>query len=207
MKKLGNNICRKKGKYYERDNSGKRYIKAFQLFKILINNVGKLIIPMPLTEEVMKTQFYDKVDEYNTLEYTDKSYRQEEFKEQLDIRWKIFFDFETITSGVKHMPYLWWIYNDDIQQEFIGINNCAIDMLNALPTDKGELLIIGHHSDYDARFVLEYLQNVQPIVKGGRFLQIKATYYNPIQKNTIKLIINYSYKLISMPLREFGKCF
>ena len=34
----------------------------------------------------METQFYDKVDEYNTLGYTDKSYRQEEFKEKLDIR-------------------------------------------------------------------------------------------------------------------------
>ena len=49
-----NNIY-KKCKYYERDNTGNRYIKSFQLFKILINNVGKLIIPMPLTEEVMDT--------------------------------------------------------------------------------------------------------------------------------------------------------
>ena len=38
-----------KGKYYERDNTGNRYIKAFQLFKILIDYIGKLIIPMPLT--------------------------------------------------------------------------------------------------------------------------------------------------------------
>ena len=34
---------------------------------------------MPFTEEVMETQFYDKVDEYDTLEYTDKAYRQDEF--------------------------------------------------------------------------------------------------------------------------------
>ena len=67
-----------------------RFIKAFQLFKILNNNVGKLIMPMPLlTEEVMGTQVYDKVDEYNTLEYTDKSYRQEEFKDKSDIIYKI----------------------------------------------------------------------------------------------------------------------
>ena len=46
-----------KCKYYERDNTGNRYIKAFQLFEILINNIGKLIIPMPLTEEVMETHF------------------------------------------------------------------------------------------------------------------------------------------------------
>ena len=66
----------------------------------------------------METQFYDKVDEYNTLEYTDKSYRKEEFKEKSEIIYNIYFDFETITSEVKHMPYLCWIYNDDIQQEF-----------------------------------------------------------------------------------------
>ena len=36
------------------------------------------------------------------------------------------------------MPYLCWIYNDDIQQECIGINTCAVDMLNDLPTGKGE---------------------------------------------------------------------
>ena len=68
------NIYKQLGDKYKKEND--RFIKAFQLFKILINNVGKLIIPMSLTEEVMETQFYDKVDEYNTLEYTDKSYRK-----------------------------------------------------------------------------------------------------------------------------------
>ena len=105
------------------------------------------------------------------------------------------------------MPYLCWIYNDDIQQEFTGVNNCAIDMLNALPTDKGEILLIAHNSDYDCRFVLQYLQQVKPIVKGGRFLQIKANYYNPKTKEKVKLVIKDSYKLIPMPLRDFGKCF
>ena len=80
-------------------------------------------------------------------------------------------------------------------------------MLNALPTDKKEISLIAHNSDYDCRFILEYLQNVYPIVKGGRFLQIKATYYNPINKKKINIIVKYSYKLIPMALREFGKCF
>ena len=59
----------------------------------------------------------------------------------------MFFDFETITSEYKHMPYLCWIYNVDIQQGFIGINTCAADMLNALPFGKGEILLIAHNSD------------------------------------------------------------
>ena len=59
-------------------------------------------------------------------------------------------------SEYKHMPYLCWICKDDIQQEFIGINTCAVDMLNALPTDKKDILLIAQNSDYDCRFILEY---------------------------------------------------
>ena len=105
------------------------------------------------------------------------------------------------------MPYLCWIYNDDIHHEFIGINTCAVDMPNALPHDKGGILLIAHNSDYGCRFILEYLQHVKPIVKSDRFLQIKATYYNPIRKKKITIIVKDSYKLIPMALREFGKCF
>ena len=74
------------------------------------------------------------------------------------------------------------MYNDDIQQECVGINNCAVDMLNALPIDEHEILLIAHNSYYECRFVLEYLENVKSIVEGGIFLQIKATYYNPIKR-------------------------
>ena len=52
------------------------------------------------------------------------------------------------------MPYLRWFYNDDIQHEFIGINTCDVDMLNALPTDKKEILLIAHNSYYDCRCIL-----------------------------------------------------
>ena len=103
--------------------------------------------------------------------------------------YRIFFDSECITSAKAHMPYLRWIYNDDIQQECIGINACAVDMLNALPTDKDELLLSAHNSDYDCRFILQYLQNPNAVIKGGRFLQIKATFCNPIVKKKIKSTI------------------
>ena len=99
------------------------------------------------------------------------------------------------------MPYLCWIYNDDIQQECVGINTCAVDMLNALPTDKNEMLVIAHNSYYDCIIILEYLEHVKPIIKGGRFLQIKATYYNTVKRNNIKIIIQYSYKLVPLALR------
>lgn len=62
---------------------------------------------MPLTEEIMHTQFYDKVDEYNPLGYTKNSYKQEKFEETVNDIYiyiytsekHMFFGFETITSG------------------------------------------------------------------------------------------------------------
>ena len=143
-----------------------------------MNNVDSLITPMKLTDEIMNTQLYDKVDDYKTLEYNKKNCRLETYEEKLTDHYKLFFDFETITNGVKHEPYLCWIYNNDIQQEFIGINTCAVDIL---PIDKKDSLLIAHDSDYDCIFILKYLQNERLIVKSNRFLQIKATYYNPIR--------------------------
>ena len=47
----------------------------------------------------MHTQFYDKVGEYKTLEYTTNSYKQEKSEETINDIYQISFDFETITSG------------------------------------------------------------------------------------------------------------
>ena len=83
-------------------------------------------------------------------------------------------------------------------------------MLNVLPTDRREIiLLIAHNSDYGCKFILEYLQNVKPIVKSNpfSFLQIKATYFNPIHKQKIERAVKDSYKVIPLPLRDFGECF
>ena len=101
-----------------------------------MDNVDSLITPMELTDDIMNTQFYDKVDDYKTLEYNKKTCRLDTYEESITYYYNIVLDFETFTNGVKHEPYLCWNYNNDIQQELIGINTCAQDMLNALPTDK-----------------------------------------------------------------------
>ena len=44
-------------------------------------------------------------------------------------------------------------------------------------------------------------------MKSDRSVQIKATCYNPKAKKEIDIIVKGSYKLIPMPLRDFGKCF
>ena len=59
------------------------------------------------------------------------------------------------------MPYLYWIYNGDVQQGCVGINTCAVDMLNASPTDKKGVLLIAHNSDYDCRFIYIMLKEIE----------------------------------------------
>ena len=63
--KYCNKMYRKIKDNYKRGND--IVIKAFQVFKVLIDNVDKLTTPMELTDEVLNIQFYDKVNEYKTL--------------------------------------------------------------------------------------------------------------------------------------------
>jgi hypothetical protein len=70
-----NKIYRKINDKYKRGSD--KVIKAFQMFKIMMENVDKLITEMQLTDEVLDTQFYDKIDAYNTLEYNKKNCRLE----------------------------------------------------------------------------------------------------------------------------------
>ena len=62
-----NKMYKKFNDKYKRGND--IFIKAFQVFKVLVDKVGKLITPMDLTDEMLNTQFYDKVTDYKTLEY------------------------------------------------------------------------------------------------------------------------------------------
>ena len=66
-----NKIYKKFNDKYKKSND--RFITSFQLFKMVMDNVDKLITPMELTDEVLNTQVYDKVDDYKTLEYNKRT--------------------------------------------------------------------------------------------------------------------------------------
>ena len=62
-----NKIYNKFNDTYKKGND--IFIEAFQAFKLLVDTVDKLITPMELTDEVLNTQFYNKVEDYKTLQY------------------------------------------------------------------------------------------------------------------------------------------
>ena len=47
-----------------------------------MDNVGSLITPMEMTYDIMNTQFYDKVDDYKTLEYNKTNCVLETYEER-----------------------------------------------------------------------------------------------------------------------------
>ena len=78
-------------------------------------------------------------------------------------------------------------------------------MLNNLPNKKNTMLI-AHNANYDCRFLLKYLSQEKPLVKGSRILTCQACFYkNGKENNKINLVIKDSVKMINMPLRAFGK--
>ena len=48
-----------------------------------MDTLDSLIAPMKLTDDIMNTQFYDKVDDYKTLEYNNKNCRLETYEESI----------------------------------------------------------------------------------------------------------------------------
>ena len=50
-----------------------------------MDKVDSLITPMELTDDIMNTQFYDKVDDYKTLADNKKNCSLEAYKEKIQI--------------------------------------------------------------------------------------------------------------------------
>ena len=70
----------------------------------------------------------------------------------------MYFDFETFVRRHKdktnsHIPYLRRYETEDgLQCELVGIEKCAVDMLNNLP-NKPKIMTIAHNSNYDCRYL------------------------------------------------------
>ena len=71
-----------------------------------------------------------------------------------------------------------------MQREFVGIDNCALDMLNNLP-NKPQIMMIAHNTNYDCRFLLKYLRKLAPpIDETSKFIQVEGEFHrynNPNQ--------------------------
>ena len=115
-------------------------------------------------------------------------------------------DFETNTSEDSHIPYLCCYSNLkhlNKSYDFLG-RDCALQMLKSL---KGNTIIYFHNAMYDFRFLLQYCFQLKPITNGSSLVCCTGKFLNNDTGKVIHIKIKCSYKLITAPLRKFGKMF
>ena len=211
---------------YERKNN--RFIDSYNLIKILYENENEFLTPIKYHENLYKSIYHEKVNEFGSLDY-DEEINTQDNPDPREGRGEclktIFFDYETTTArddglSVNHKPYC--LFSDIHPKGFWGEDsgkgflNDVCDKyghdkddenIKSVKTGKIYVNLIAHNCGYDFRFLMKHLfYNLQTIEKGGSGLMTASCLY--FYKNKIiYLKITDSLKMINMPLSKFGKCF
>ena len=122
-----------KGEYKRANNKD---IDSFSLIKLLLEDKDTFLDRITCDEQIMNSQFYDKVDTYMTLDYPPSCIKYKTYKQPVNIKfYKVFFDFDTITTD-KHMPYMVRYKTEDGEKrEFTG-STLIIDFLKHFTTER-----------------------------------------------------------------------
>ena len=202
-------IASHNGRQWLRDE--RKFIDSFRLFKVLLENQETLLTPITHGDAIHASKFYREVREFGSLDYTEKNLRSScyEPKKGGPAPYRIYFDFETVTSGERHEPYLVRYETEHgLQREFRG-KQCGLDMLRSIARlpGKDDIALIAHNSNYDARFLMPFLDRQTVIEKSGRFLSVSGVFLDRQEWRYVWITIRDSYRMIDMPLRQFGKSF
>ena len=216
-------------KYYKRTHNKKNYKSAFQVIKWLSENKDKYLSRIKVYAEIYDTIHYDKIQEdFPCLTYDEDTCviglnePDEEPKEKIKFKsQKIFFDFETCfrtirkvdeegqeKTIVKHIPYLVcarYFHNkrkEWMTKTYYG-EDCGKKLLKSL---NDTTMLIAHNCGYDFRFIVKYIFGLNIIEKGSSLMCASCKVLNKKGKS-VNISIRDSYKMITMPLRDFGKCF
>jgi len=144
----------------------------------------------------------------------------------------VFFDFETyceeINGNKVHIPYLvCWGFADGDVNTAVGKNcgkkmlewcskNCPVipvdlfddkgKVIKKYQNDKVRIKLIAHNAGYDYRFINKFLFQLDQKTKGSGLMNARGLFMNK-NKKIMEVEVKDSYKIITMPLSGFGKCF
>lgn len=195
--------------YNKRNQKEQRFIDSYNVVKLLLENKDTHLQPITKCDELYKTCYYDNINEIKTLDYDETNAMLNEYKpkELLDeYKHNVFFDFETITEGDKHIPYLCCIKSGSLKKTFYG-KGCGKDMLDYLHKyyKARSIKLIAHNITYDQKFLFDYLYKQSYIKRGSNIMSGQASYYSYGKEQKLKF--QDSYSLIPDRLANFGKMF
>lgn len=198
-----NLIYKERGKYFKQDSN--RTIDSFDAITLLIENKEILLQQIDFTNSsISSSQFYDKIeDRITTLEYDEDigciPVVCSDLNKETKIKYEnVFFDVETyLDENNKHIPYVVCSYNNGIKNKFSG-DYCIYNFLNSLKKDSR---LIAHNANYDYRFIIKHLRNINEISRGSHLIGCSGKFFD------INIEIKDSYHLISKPLKAFPESF
>lgn len=120
----------------------------------------------------------------------------------------LYFDTEATTDGEIHKPYMICSETRGEQsgeKKYYKGKYCILKWLQSLERN---YICIAHNLRYDFQFIVKYLSQAEdPVKTGNKIKSVSGKFYNKNTNKTILLHFKDSYGLISMPLKQFGKCF
>ena len=187
--------------------SSNRFIDSYNVVKLLLEHKDTLLKEITKTDELYSTCYFDNIKTIGNLEYNDCNVKLNEYnpKEDKNIT-NIFFDFETVTKGEKHVPYLCCIKSDKLKKSFYG-EDCGLEMLRYLHKKykNDEIKLIAHNITYDLKFIFNHLYRANFIQRGNQIMSGSGFFWNFGSK--VKIHFQDSYTLITDKLSNFGKMF
>ena len=200
---------------YNKDKS--RFISSYEVVKILLDN-KETHLKTATNEELYASHFYKKTGEIEDLTPHETCLKENNNKKKKIISdstsdkqsnrpyVNVFFDYETIPQGEKHIEYL--VRASCFPEKvFLGYG-CGKEMLYALNEKYPEknIRLIAHNAGYDLRFIMKHLNQLSLIERGKMLLRGTAV-FNIRKGQHINIQIQDSYALIPEPLRKFGDMF
>ena len=208
-------ICNKKDWnkiYNKRDDREQRFIDSYNVVKILLEKKDTHLQPIIKCGEIYKTCHYDDIVEIAKLPNQDErgfSAKENVYDPKIPNELysiNVFFDFETITEGDKHIPYLCCIKSGSLKKTFYG-KDCGRHMLDYLHKyyKARNIKLIAHNITYDQKFLFDYLKKQSYIKRGSNIMSGQASYHSFRKEQKLKF--QDSYSLIPDKLANFGKMF
>ena len=203
-----------------------RNTDSFQAIKYMYeatlqSSTNGYFTPMPYAD-MLDTQYADPTNEITSLEYDEndtqpnKIYTKKidgnyitsynfgkEVKEKFEL---VFFDFETITEGEHHIPYL---VCDSFSDKTHYGEDCGKQMLYSLCNKLVKcgvktIILVAHNAGYDYRFIMKYLMMDSEITSGKKLLEARGKFYYK-KGEYMKIIIKDSYSIAGLGLDKWGK--
>ena len=205
-------ICNKKDYHLfcKKDEREKRYTTSFKCIDYMFKNKDLYLKEIPY-EDLLDSQYHDLAKEIKCLDFDISAIKENSDGEIKQFHKKfinIFFDFETITTD-KHIPYMVNMSYDN--KTFHG-ERCGYDMLkylydNIYSKDPTIVIkLIAHNAGYDYAFIQKYLTISNLIKRGHHIMSAQGIFWGK-RKHGMKVLIQDSYSIITMPLSQFPKAF